>query len=122
MKQHTQDSTTVVAESNKHIKEISPQILKEKLESHESMHLIDVREDHEWLAGFIPLAVHLRKDIIEREIESVVPNKQDQIIVYCKGGFRSALVAERLESMGYSQVSSLKTGIQGWIDEGYPIL
>ena len=121
MKQNAQESQTLVAESKKHIKEITPQILKEKLESHESMHLIDVREDHEWLEGFIPLAIHLRKDIIESKIENTIPNKQEQIIVYCRGGVRSAFVAERLESMGYSQVYSLKTGVLGWMDAGYSI-
>ena len=83
------------------------------------MHLIDVREDNEWLTGFIPSAVHLGKGIIERDIEKTFPNKLEQIIVYCSGGFRSALVAERLQTRGYSDVYSLKNGLQGWLNSGY---
>lgn len=121
MKKNTQESQDLVATSKKFLKEITPQMLKEKLDSHESIYLIDVREDYEWLEGFIPLAVHLQKDIIECEIENTIPNKQEQIIVYCKGGVRSAMVAERLEFMGYSQVYSLNTGILGWMGAGYSI-
>lgn len=119
MKQHSPGFLALVTEAKKHIKEISPKRLKEKLDKQESMHLIDVREDHEWETGYIPTAIHLSRGIIERDIEKMIPNHQEQIVVYCSGGFRCALVAESLEKMGYSQVYSLDTGSQGWIDAGY---
>lgn len=121
MKQHASGFLALVAESKKHIKEISPQSLKEKLDNHENMHVIDVREDREWTTGHIPTAIHLGRGIIERDIEKQVPDLQQQIIVYCSGGFRCALVAESLQKMGYSQVYSLDTGLQGWIDSDYPV-
>jgi rhodanese-related sulfurtransferase len=121
MKQHASGFLALVAESKKYIKEISPQKLKEKLDNHENMHVIDVREDREWTTGHIPTAIHLGRGIIERDIEKQVPDLQQQIIVYCSGGFRCALVAESLQKMGYSQVYSLDTGLQGWIDSDYPV-
>ncbi|USQ12810.1 sulfurtransferase [Legionella lytica] len=121
MKQHASGFLSLVAESKKHIKEISPQKLKEKLDNHEDMHVIDVREDHEWTTGHIPTAIHLGRGIIERDIEKKIPDQQQQIIVYCSGGFRCALVAESLQKMGYAQVYSLDTGLQGWIDLDYPV-
>ncbi len=121
MKQHAPGFLALVAESKKHIKEISPKSLKEKLDNHEKMHVIDVREDHEWASGHIPTAIHLGRGIIERDIEKKIPNLQEQIIVYCSGGFRCALVAESLQKMGYSEVYSLDTGLQGWIDSNYPV-
>ncbi|WP_133135321.1 rhodanese-like domain-containing protein [Legionella rowbothamii] len=121
MKQHASGFLALVAESKKHIKEINPQKLKEKLDNHENIHVIDVREDHEWTSGHIPTAIHLGRGIIERDIEKKIPDMQQQIIVYCSGGFRCALVAESLQKMGYSQVYSLDTGLQGWIDSDYPL-
>lgn len=121
MKQHAQGFLALVNESKKHIKEISPNELKEKLDKHETMHLIDVREDHEWGTGSIPGAIHMGRGIIERDIEKSIPDFKEQIVVYCSGGFRCALVAENLQKMGYSHVYSLDTGLQGWINAGYPV-
>lgn len=121
MKQHASGFLTLVSEAKKHIKEITPKILKEKLDHQEHMHLIDVREDHEWGKGAIPSAIHLGRGIIERDIEKMIPDKNEQIVVYCSGGFRCALVAESLQKMGYDRVASLDTGLQGWMDAGYPI-
>ena len=121
MKQHSPRFLSIVADSKKRIEEITPQILKEKMDSLEPLCLIDVREDNEWASGHIPGAIHLGKGIIERDIEKEVPDSQTLIIVYCSGGFRCALVADSLQNMGYSQVYSLTTGLQGWIDAGYNI-
>lgn len=121
MKQHTQGFLGLVAESKKHIREITPKALKDKLDHHEIMHLIDVREANEFATGKISSAIHLSRGIIERDIEKTIPVREDQIIVYCSGGFRCALVAENLQKMGYSQVYSLDTGLQGWIDAGFPV-
>lgn len=121
MKQHAPGFLALVTESKKHIKEITPQVLKAKMDQHEPMHLIDVREDNEWDNGTIPTAIHLGRGIIERDIEKKIPDLDQQIVVYCSGGFRCALVAESLQKMGYTQVYSLDTGLQGWIDAGYPV-
>ncbi|KTC79527.1 rhodanese-like domain-containing protein [Legionella sp. PATHC035] len=120
-KQHSQGFLTLIAETKKHIKEITPKALKEKIESKEPMFLIDVRELNEWETGYIPTAIHLSKGIIERDIEKKIPNLNDQVVVYCSGGFRCALVADNLQKMGYTQVYSLDTGLQGWLDEGYSL-
>jgi rhodanese-related sulfurtransferase len=121
MKQHSSRFLSVVEESKKHIKEITAPTLKEKIDHNEPIVLIDVREDHEWSTGYIPTATHMSKGIIERDIEKNIPDVQTQIVVYCSGGFRSALVANSLQNMGYSQVYSLLSGLQGWIDTGYSI-
>lgn len=120
MKQHSKGFLTLVTEAKKQIKEITPEDLKEKIDHHESIDLIDVREMYEWETGYIPTAIHLSKGIIERDIEKKIPpNMNPQIIVYCSGGFRSALVASNLQKMGYTNVFSLETGLQGWLDAGY---
>lgn len=121
MKQHSPRFLTLVAAVKKRIKEITPQLLKEKLDRHEPLYLIDVREDHEWTTGHIPSAIHMGKGIIERDIEKIIPEDNAQIVVYCSGGFRCALVADSLFNMGYTRVYSLDTGLQGWIDAGYNI-
>jgi rhodanese-related sulfurtransferase len=121
MKQHSQGFLALVTETKKHIKEISPKALKEKLDHKEPLQLIDVREESEWATGKISKAQHLSRGIIERDIEKMIPDRHQQIVVYCSGGFRCALVAESLQKMGYQNVYSLDTGLQGWIDAGYPL-
>ena len=121
MKQHSPRFLALVNETKKNIKEITLQALKNKLDNQEQCVLIDVREDNEWLTGYIPTAMHISKGVIERDIEKNIPDAHSEIIVYCSGGFRSALVANTLQNMGYSNVYSLSSGMQGWIDEGYNI-
>jgi rhodanese-related sulfurtransferase len=121
MKQHSQRFLNLVNECKKHINELNSQELKLKLEQHEPLHLIDVREESEWANGKIPGAIHLSKGTLERDIEKKIPNLNEQIITYCSGGFRSALAAESLQKMGYSRVYSLNAGFQGWMDAGYSI-
>lgn len=83
--------------------------------------LLDTREDHEWQAGHLPGAMHLSKGIIERDIEQTVQDKQQAIILYCGGGFRSALAAQSLQQMGYQQVYSLAGGYKAWCEAGLPL-
>lgn len=80
--------------------------------------LLDIREDHEWHKGHLPHAKHLGKGIIERDIEQLVPDKTQMIILYCGGGYRSALAADNLQLMGYSQVFSLDGGYRDWCQRG----
>lgn len=122
MKQHSPGFLKLVNQAKNRIKEISPQELKGKMDRQESFQLIDVREDKEWISGHLPSAIHMSKGIIERDIEKSISDKEKEIIVYCSGGFRCALVADSLQDMGYKNVYSLETGSQGWIDLGYEIV
>ena len=83
--------------------------------------LIDTREDHEWAAGHAAGAIHLSKGIIERDIEAQVPDKATTMVLYCGGGFRSALVAEALQKMGYNNAISLDGGWRAWNEAGLPV-
>src|SRR3990167_11456322 len=120
MKQHATRFLNLVEKAKNHIKEISPQQLKEKLNRRKSIILIDVRDEAEWQSGgHIPGAIHLSKGVIERDIEKNIPDFNTTIVVYCSGGFRCALVAENLQKMGYANVHSLDTGLRGWVEAGY---
>lgn len=83
-------------------------------------HFVDCREDHEWVAGRAEGAIHLGKGVIERDIEATIPDKSAEIVIYCGGGFRSALAAEALQKMGYQQVISMDGGIRAWRTAGLP--
>ncbi|HAT8179708.1 TPA: sulfurtransferase [Legionella pneumophila] len=122
MKQHSQGFLKLVAEAKTRIHEISPQILKNKIDNNEKLIIIDVREADEWETGKIPNAIHLSKGIIERDIEKIITDSQTNIVVYCSGGYRCALVADNLQRMGYTNVSSLNTGLQGWLEAGYSLV
>jgi rhodanese-related sulfurtransferase len=87
----------------------------------ESYQLIDVREDNEWAAGHAAGAIHLGKGIIERDIETKVPDKSETLVLYCGGGFRSALVADALQKMGYQNPISLDGGWRAWNEAGLPV-
>ena len=83
--------------------------------------LVDTREDHEWALGHLPGAIHLSKGVIERDIEGAIPDKAAPIVCYCGGGFRSALVCDNLQKMGYTNVTSMAGGFRGWIARGQPV-
>ncbi len=83
--------------------------------------LVDIREDHEWLAGHARGARHLGKGVIERDIEAAFPDKDTEIVLYCGGGYRSILAADSLQRMGYSRVRSLIGGWRGWTEAGLPV-
>ena len=84
-------------------------------------HLLDVREESEWARGRLPGAVHLGKGIIERDIESRFPDKNAHLVLYCGGGYRSALAADNLQQMGYTNVYSMDGGIRKWIESGFSV-
>ncbi len=117
---HAPQFLKLVNESKKKIKETNVADVKRRADAGEQFVLVDVREDNEWANGHIPGAIHLGKGIIERDIEHVVPNTNTKLILYCGGGFRSALVAENLQKMGYSNVESMDGGWRGWTSEGLP--
>jgi rhodanese-related sulfurtransferase len=103
------------------IRECTVQDVQARKARGESFLLIDVREDHEWAQGHIPGATHLGKGIIERDIEMLVPDPETEIVLYCGGGYRSALAADALQKMGYTRVISMDGGFRGWKEAGFPI-
>jgi rhodanese-related sulfurtransferase len=117
---HAPQFLKLVNEAKKKIKETNVAEVKRRLEAGEKFLLVDVREDNEWATGHLPVAVHLGKGIIERDIEQRVSDTNAKVILYCGGGFRSALVAENLQKMGYTNVESMDGGWKGWLDAGLP--
>jgi rhodanese-related sulfurtransferase len=102
------------------IRETDAHDVKRRLEVGERFYLVDVREESEWSRGHLPGAIHLSKGVVERDIEKTIADTSAHIVLYCGGGFRSALVADTLQQMGYSNVSSMDGGWRGWCDAGYP--
>ena len=119
---HAEGFLTLVRDAKKRIKEEDVQTTKKKLDAGEKMFLVDVREESEWARGHIPNAIHLGKGIIERDIETAIPEKSATILLYCGGGFRSALAADNLQRMGYSNVISMDGGWREWTQAGFPTI
>jgi rhodanese-related sulfurtransferase len=119
---HPEGFLRLVADAKKRIKEEDVQATKKKLDAGEKMILVDTREESEWARGHIPNALHLGKGIIERDIEKAIPDKSATIVLYCGGGFRSALAADNLQKMGYSNVISMDGGWRGWTEAGFPVI
>jgi rhodanese-related sulfurtransferase len=103
------------------VKECSIADAKARLDRGEVTHFIDVREDHEFAKDHAKGARHVSKGIIERDIETLVPDKRATILLYCGGGYRSALAADALRQMGYADVTSMDGGIKAWREAGYPM-
>jgi rhodanese-related sulfurtransferase len=118
---HAPGFLKLVAEAKKHVSEISVAEARAKLNAHSQIVLIDVREDHEWQAGHAVEAVHLGKGILERDLEKIYPDANTEIIMYCGGGFRSALACDAAQSMGYKKVHSLIGGYKGMVAAGWPV-
>jgi rhodanese-related sulfurtransferase len=118
---HTPGFLKIVNDAKSRIRELTIADVKQKLDRNESFHLVDVREESEWAAGHLPKAEHLGKGIIERDIETKIPDTNAEIILYCGGGFRSALAADNLQKMGYTKVWSMDGGFRGWKDASLPI-
>jgi rhodanese-related sulfurtransferase len=117
---HAPGFLNLVADSKTRIRETNVKEVKTRLDANEPFTLIDVREESEWGKGHLPGAVHLCKGIIERDIENAVPGKATPIVLYCGGGFRSALAADNLQKMGYTDVVSMDGGWRGWTEAGFP--
>ena len=103
------------------IRECTVADVKRRLDAGARFHLIDVREHEEWTRGHLPRARHLCKGIIERDIEGLIPDQDAEIVLYCGGGFRSALAADSLQKMGYTNVISMDGGWREWTERGLPI-
>jgi rhodanese-related sulfurtransferase len=119
---HAEGFLNLVRDAKKRIKEEDVQTTKKKLDAGEKIILVDVREESEWARGHIPNAIHLGKGIIERDVEKTIPEKGATVVLYCGGGFRSALAADNLQKMGYSNVISMDGGWRDWTQAGFPTI
>jgi rhodanese-related sulfurtransferase len=119
--QHSPRFLEMVNESRKHIRETNVDEVKAMLDRGEKLILVDVREDSEFAEDHLPGAIHLSKGVIERDIEQKVPDLNDPLVLYCGGGYRSALAADSLQKMGYKNVLSMDGGIRAWRDKGFPL-
>ena len=119
--QHSNRFLALVNEARKRIRETTVQEVKKRLDAGERLLLVDVREESEVARGRIPGALHLGKGVIERDVEKTIPDTDAEIILYCGGGFRSALAAENLQRMGYKNAVSMDGGWRGWTESGNPI-
>jgi rhodanese-related sulfurtransferase len=118
---HSPGFLKLANEAKKHINEISVAEARAKIAAHSKVELMDVREDHEWSAGHAMEAVHLGKGILERDLEKLYPDVNTEIIMYCGGGFRSAMTCDAAQKMGYRSVHSLIGGYKGMVAAGWPM-
>jgi rhodanese-related sulfurtransferase len=114
--QHSPRFLELAEAARSRVREVTIAQVHEKLARGEAFRLIDVREESEWAKGHLPRAVHLGRGILERDIEKVVPDTSAEIVLYCGGGYRSALAADNLQKMGYTNVHSMAGGFRGWKD------
>ena len=121
MTQHSPRFLQIVNDAKKRIREISLDEVKAKMDRREKFELVDVREESEWAKDHLPGAIHLGKGVIERDVESRLPDTSAPVVLYCGGGFRSALAADSLQKMGYKNVLSMGGGIRGWREKGFPV-
>src|SRR4029078_13581170 len=118
---HTEGFLKLVNDAKRRVREVTVAETQQRMQENPAAKLIDVREDNEWNAAHAAGATHLGKGIIERDIEATVPDKATEIILYCGGGFRSALAADVLQNMGYTNVYSMAGGWKAWKDSGAAI-
>jgi rhodanese-related sulfurtransferase len=121
MAKHPPRFLKIVDDAKTRVRECTVADVKQRLDRGEKFHLVDVREDGEWANGHLPGATHLGKGVIERDVEQKIPDTSAEIVLYCGGGFRSALAADNLQKMGYTNVISMDGGFRGWKDAGYPV-
>ena len=119
--QHSPRFLKVVEDAKTRVREVTVADVKAMLDRGERFHLIDVREESEYAKDHLPGAIHLGKGILERDVEQRFPDAAAPLVLYCGGGFRSALAADNLQKMGYTNVLSMDSGIRGWREQGYPL-
>ena len=117
---HAPGFLAIVNDAKTRVKETDVATIKRRMDAGEKFHLVDVREDGEWAKGHLPGAKHMGRGVIERDIETAIPEKNAEIVLYCGGGFRSALSADNLQKMGYTNVVSMDGGWRGWTEAGHP--
>jgi rhodanese-related sulfurtransferase len=119
--QHPPRFLKIVDDARKRVRETNVDEVKARMDRGDKILLVDVREESEFAKDHLPGAIHLGKGVIERDIEARVPELNTEMILYCGGGFRSALAADNLQKMGYTDVISMEGGIRGWREKGYPL-
>jgi rhodanese-related sulfurtransferase len=117
---HSPAFLKLVNDAKSRIEETDIQTVKEQLDNGDKFYLVDTREESEWARGHLPEAVWISRGIIERDIEQHIPDRNARIVLYCGGGFRSALAADNLQKMGYTNVVSMAGGWRGWTKAGFP--
>ena len=118
---HSPQFLKLVEDAKKRVKETTVDDVKARLDRGDRFHLVDVREDSEWAKDHLPGAIHLGKGVIERDIEGRVPDLNTPMVLYCGGGFRSAIAADNLQKMGYINVLSMDGGVRGWREKNFPM-
>ena len=121
MAKHSPRFLQIVNDAKTRVREATADEVKQKLDCGDKFLLVDVREESEYAQDHLPGAVHLGKGVIERDVEQKAPDTSTPMILYCGGGFRSALAADNLQKMGYSDVISMDGGIREWRQKGYPL-
>ena len=119
-KQHAPGFLKLVTDAKSRVKECSVADVRARQAAGERFALVDVREESEYAAGHLPGAIHIGKGVIERDIEAKVPDQAAPLVLYCGGGFRSALAADAVQKMGYTNVISMDGGWSGWVKAGLP--
>lgn len=117
---HSEAFLKLVNDAKTRIKEISTDAVMDKIEKGDDFYFVDTREQNEWAAGRCQNAIYIGKGVIERDVEKLIPDRKAEIVLYCGGGFRSALAADMLEKMGYENVLSMAGGIREWREKGFP--
>lgn len=116
---HSEQFVAIVEDAKSRVQECDIHQVKAMLDNKEDFVLVDTREDREWDTLHIKGAIHIGKGVIERDITTQIPNSSQKIVLYCGGGYRSALAADNLQKMGYTQVISMDGGFSAWNKEGY---
>jgi rhodanese-related sulfurtransferase len=119
--QHPPRFLKIVDDAKTRVRETNVDEVKKRMDRGDKFILVDVREESEYAKDHLPGAIHLGKGVIERDIEARVPELNAEMILYCGGGFRSALAADNVQKMGYTNVISMDGGIRGWREKGYPL-
>jgi rhodanese-related sulfurtransferase len=119
--QHPPRFLKIVDDAKQRVRETTVDQIKSRLDRGDKFVLVDVREESEWQKDHLPGAIHMSKGVIERDVEQKVPDLNAEMVLYCGGGFRSALAADNLQKMGYTNVISMDGGVRGWREKGYPM-
>jgi rhodanese-related sulfurtransferase len=120
--QHSPRFLRLVQDAKARVRETTVDAVKARLDRGETFHLVDVREESEYARDHLPGAIHLGKGVLERDVEQRFPDTGAEIVLYCGGGFRSALAADNLQKMGYTNVVSMDGGVRDWRNKGYPLV
>lgn len=120
--QHSPRFLKIVEDAKTRIRETNCEKVKSQMDRGDEFTLVDVREESEYAKDHLPGAIHLGKGVIERDVEARVPDLDTPLVLYCGGGFRSALAADNLQKMGYSNVISMDGGIREWREKGFPLM